>query len=191
MQQTSVSSLELNCIVVHANGKHNPDHAGIMQLQHLLDALPDGHIYEHKAYHDSLVEHNGHRIDNEKNPGYYIIPDLDGNSFIIAGGGIGCCHYGAYLAVLSQMYNKKKSIHLPLDCIYDTVQENGELVSSSVSMHHPKLHNYTSLVKLVNDHFAIFKDGKCETETSGSYQTNLYFWSSHQDMLAFLDKHYL
>ena len=196
VQATSLD--ELTLVIVHANDKHNPDLAGINNIQTLVDSGIASTIYEHKAHNSSRVHHRGVIIDNEENPGYYLLPGIfsslpsKSSDIILVGGGIGNCHFGAYLAIMSQLYNKPKSIHLPLDCIYETVVKDSDdgkyLASSTVGLRHPALNKYMGLVKMCSDHHSIQKDNVVMDSYEGQRQTTLLIWSTSDKLVDYLNQ---
>ena len=183
----------LALIIVHTNDVHDPFSYSRRGTQELIDSGIFSTIYEHMAYHSSEVKHQGIIIDNEINPAYYIIPDLKGKEFVLAGGCVGACHYGAYLALLSMMFHKSKRIHFPLDCMYDVGEgyDSGEtyLKSLEVSLdHHSFEAKYFPLLSLCSFNSSIRIDGELKSGSQSFHppQTDLLIWKNRGDMIDYV-----
>lgn len=151
-------------IIVHTNDRHNPDGVAVSNIQALIDSQKATAIFEHMAYHSSQVSHQGTVIDDEKHPGYYEIPELQDQEFILVGGGIGHCHYLAFQSLLQQRQGLPTTIHLPSNCLYETRKIRGikrdTLQSFEVMPTHQELRNYGPLQP----------------------HTSIHIWDTHEQM---------
>jgi hypothetical protein len=141
---------DVSLIIVHVNQHYDSFNCCEEQLSKLLKNRVALNVYEHVAWYQSFLQSNlgldfdttkrntnirvngvnYHLINNETRPGDYNINDLNGDRFIIVGGGIGrFCHGSATKNVIDQLFlNVEKTgikeIHLPLDLLYETQQKS-------------------------------------------------------------------
>jgi hypothetical protein len=182
----------VSLIIVHANQKHDPDIYSRKAVQELIDTGFADYIWELNAFHQSLVKHGGVIIDNTKCPGDYHIDELAGNDYVVVGGGLGNCHLGAYIALLSSRFTRRTTIHLPADAIYKTFEKEieGELVllSKLVTLSDKEFKNYEKAAKSVfnNQGYAIFRDEK-KIISKGDKTLQLMLWSKKDQMLRYIE----
>jgi hypothetical protein len=173
-------------IIVHANKRHDPNETCKEPIQRLINRNFADYIYEFMAFHESFVRHDGNIIDNNRGPGDYHIDNLAGKDYVVVGGGLGECHYGAYLSLLASRFTRETTIHLPSFGIYKTSEKyegagDTSLVSEINDINRKEYKMYTQLVKDVSDSYEIRKDGKI-TEYFGSRRMKLMLWSSQEKM---------
>lgn len=176
-------------VIVHANSQHDPDQVSKKPIQRLIDSDIADYIYEFMAFHESFVRHNGMIIDNNRSPGDYHIDNLAGQDYILVGGGLGCCHFGAYTSLLSARFTRKTRIHLPADSIYLTSQdyESGETFLSSEigDLAMKEFRRYKSLAGTISNGYTIKQDNMTK-KSAGDKRLELILWSTTEMMMQYL-----
>jgi len=176
-------------VIVHANSSDDPQKVAKKNIQKLIDYDFADHIYEFIAGHSSYVHHDGGWIDNNRCSTDYHIDDLAGREYVVVGGGIGRCHFGAYGSLLTARYMVNTTIHLPADAIYRTTEEyeGGDtyLVSGLVDVSAKEFGRYKALARTISPNYEIRKDGR-RASSAGDKRLKLMLWSETRLMMDHL-----
>jgi len=173
-------------VIVHANSGDDPQKVAKKRIQKLVDNDFADHIYEFIASHSSYLHHDGGWIDNNRCSTDYHIDDLAGKEYVVVGGGISRCHFGAYASLLTARYGLETTIHLPADAIYRTTEEyeGGDtyLVSELVDVSADEFSRYKAFARVVSPNYEIRQDGK-RVSSAGDKRLKVMFWSETKLMM--------
>lgn len=183
----------ISLVIVHANSRHDPDEVSKKNIQGLIDAGIADYVHEFMAFNESFVWHGGKITDNEAHLKDYSIDYLAGSDYILAGGGLGNCHFEAYVSLLNYCLGKNAAIHLPADAIYRTWidYEGGDIFLSSelTNLQRPEFKEYEDILRTLPNPYEIRHDYDivdASEDTIYGNKLRLMLWSSRELMLGYL-----
>lgn len=180
----------LSLVIVHA-GYSGVEHGDVDEvcarpIQSLIDSKIFEKTYEHVSYGSSFVSHMGIKISNDQRPGAYESENIEGNEFVIVGGGLGYCHLKATSALIRQRAKDRSPtpIHVPLDCTYKNEQgyEGGDhfLASFLSGPDSREIASYLSEIIPLQLRYAIVNN---ELIGDSKRDVSITIWDRSSDML--------
>jgi|TARA_Y100000310_G_C20503648_1_gene725293 hypothetical protein len=208
------SLADVGIVIVHINEHYASEFIG-PSIMDLVDSRVASHVYEHVAWHDSLLRKHKDvpfkkgrystmkskgikytTVNNETDPGNYDIINLNQRRLIFVGGGLGYCHQKASQKAFEQLYllslEKVNEIHFPLDLIYSNSVEydSGEqYLSANIPGDVQGLMKYASVL---SDQSSLISVDKKVVEMDMSFEKptlHLAIWHQSKDMLSYLRNH--